>query len=337
MGIVAYVTWLVTLFFWNGPYLRGFYVKGTALQSLWAARPFDLNYCAMLKAEELHRKRRLQYERFRYNHVYSAAKARPKFPTEGTADESGVFGPFTAFTSKPTRRPERKQQRRRGRQLAQRLDTNSRLAETSVETERGRDTTRPLFTATASERDRMPMKPLFQADGRAEKPAPRKVDEDIPVQTEGTENDFDALLRQSLDKAQVAVTPSAHAQRFRKQQTDEMLAAVFDNPEDRAFAKSLTGAGAAAQARMGGTFSERIRRGTLSEETLAERRNATVLPEVPEALPEASKSVHIMPEAGTFEPAPGKFYKAASTPQVIPGRVADKAAEDSKENDVDAG
>lgn len=39
IGIVLYVGWLVSLFFYNGPFLAGFYQKGTYFKSFWMARP----------------------------------------------------------------------------------------------------------------------------------------------------------------------------------------------------------------------------------------------------------------------------------------------------------
>ena len=56
--IIGYVGWLISLLFCKGPYLKEFYVKGTAWQSIWTARPFNIEYnliekAAALKADKL--------------------------------------------------------------------------------------------------------------------------------------------------------------------------------------------------------------------------------------------------------------------------------------------
>ena len=51
-GVVAYCGWLISLFFYNGPFLKNFYKKGTLLRSTWSARPFSTDYRAQLKLEQ---------------------------------------------------------------------------------------------------------------------------------------------------------------------------------------------------------------------------------------------------------------------------------------------
>ena len=46
-----YILWIISLFFHGGPFLRGFYNKGTYFASFWAARPFDTNFNAVGKLE----------------------------------------------------------------------------------------------------------------------------------------------------------------------------------------------------------------------------------------------------------------------------------------------
>ena len=41
VGIVVYIAWLVSLFFYNGPFLEKFYDSGTWFQSHWMARPIN--------------------------------------------------------------------------------------------------------------------------------------------------------------------------------------------------------------------------------------------------------------------------------------------------------
>lgn len=55
--IVAYVVWLISLFFYNGPFLVNFYNKGTFLRSFWMARPFNTKYDARKKLGWLYAKR----------------------------------------------------------------------------------------------------------------------------------------------------------------------------------------------------------------------------------------------------------------------------------------
>ena len=52
ISIIAYLSWLVSLFFKNGPFLEGFYTKGTFLQSFWSARQFDTGFGAQIKLFE---------------------------------------------------------------------------------------------------------------------------------------------------------------------------------------------------------------------------------------------------------------------------------------------
>lgn len=66
IGICVYLAWLVSLFFVNGPYLDNFYVKGTALQSIFHARPFNLEFNAILQADYMFNKRRHDFERARH-------------------------------------------------------------------------------------------------------------------------------------------------------------------------------------------------------------------------------------------------------------------------------
>ena len=44
--IIGTCCWLVSLFCKNGPFLKGFYDKGTYLESFWEARPFDTTFNA---------------------------------------------------------------------------------------------------------------------------------------------------------------------------------------------------------------------------------------------------------------------------------------------------
>ena len=47
--ILAYLVWLISLFFYNGPFLANFYNRGTFLQSIWMARPFNTKFDAYKK------------------------------------------------------------------------------------------------------------------------------------------------------------------------------------------------------------------------------------------------------------------------------------------------
>ena len=51
--ITVYIAWLVSLFFFNGPFLQGFYTKGTVVKSLWNARKFDVDFGATQKVEAI--------------------------------------------------------------------------------------------------------------------------------------------------------------------------------------------------------------------------------------------------------------------------------------------
>lgn len=50
--IFAYITWLLSLFFKNGPFLEGFYEPGTYLAASWMARPFDTTFRAQTKLKK---------------------------------------------------------------------------------------------------------------------------------------------------------------------------------------------------------------------------------------------------------------------------------------------
>jgi hypothetical protein len=52
-GILAYLGWLISLFFCKGPYLKDFYVKGTAWQSIWTARPFNVEFNSIEKVKAM--------------------------------------------------------------------------------------------------------------------------------------------------------------------------------------------------------------------------------------------------------------------------------------------
>ena len=50
--LVAYLVWLISLFFENGPYLSGFYKKGTIMESWWTTRSIDPDYDTIEKAKQ---------------------------------------------------------------------------------------------------------------------------------------------------------------------------------------------------------------------------------------------------------------------------------------------
>ena len=64
--ICSLVIFVVTLFFCNGPYVPGFYVKRTALASIWGLRPADPSFdsYAWLKANRLNRRRKKGWYKF---------------------------------------------------------------------------------------------------------------------------------------------------------------------------------------------------------------------------------------------------------------------------------
>ena len=78
ISICVYLAWLVSLFFVNGPYLDDFYVKGTAFMSLFHARPFNLEFNAVVQSDYILNKRRLDFERARHNYIYKSAKVVPE-------------------------------------------------------------------------------------------------------------------------------------------------------------------------------------------------------------------------------------------------------------------
>ena len=47
IAIVAYIGWLISLFFYNGPYLPGFYNKNSVYDSFWSVRPFATDFNAV--------------------------------------------------------------------------------------------------------------------------------------------------------------------------------------------------------------------------------------------------------------------------------------------------
>jgi len=57
VGIFAYLAWILSLFCKNGPFLDGFYTKGTFLESFWMARPFDTAFNAQHKLEKMIKRR----------------------------------------------------------------------------------------------------------------------------------------------------------------------------------------------------------------------------------------------------------------------------------------
>lgn len=56
--IVAYIAWLFSLFFKNGPFLEGFYEPGTYMAASWMARPFDTNFRAQNKLKKLEKRQK---------------------------------------------------------------------------------------------------------------------------------------------------------------------------------------------------------------------------------------------------------------------------------------
>ena len=50
--LFAYIIWLISLFFDNGPYLSGFYKKGTIMESWWTTRSINPDYDTVEKAKQ---------------------------------------------------------------------------------------------------------------------------------------------------------------------------------------------------------------------------------------------------------------------------------------------
>ena len=56
--VCAYLAWLCSLFFRNGPFLEGFYNPGTYMAATWRARPFDNTFEAQLKLRKQERRQK---------------------------------------------------------------------------------------------------------------------------------------------------------------------------------------------------------------------------------------------------------------------------------------
>ena len=56
-GIFVYLCWLLSLFCCKGPYLPGFYKKGTSVGSLWKGREVNMDYGANKKLQKIKRER----------------------------------------------------------------------------------------------------------------------------------------------------------------------------------------------------------------------------------------------------------------------------------------
>ena len=60
IGIIVFCGWIISLFYKNGPFLEGFYNKGTFISSLMSARPFDTNFNAVTHLENLRKEKESQ-------------------------------------------------------------------------------------------------------------------------------------------------------------------------------------------------------------------------------------------------------------------------------------
>lgn len=61
--MAVFVVWLCFLFFYWGPILDEFYVKGTFLESFWRARPINLRFGAVEKLEKAEKKKQDRKDR----------------------------------------------------------------------------------------------------------------------------------------------------------------------------------------------------------------------------------------------------------------------------------
>lgn len=79
-GLLIFMGFIFSLFYFKGPYISNFYDKGTLVSSLWQARPFDLSYNAQKRAVLLKDSTFVQRNQMRNRLARSESRIQPLTP-----------------------------------------------------------------------------------------------------------------------------------------------------------------------------------------------------------------------------------------------------------------